>query len=90
MGAHWVDPTSAELNGSEFTQTFIFGTWDGELIFAEPTITKAFLDSKPNFTAELSVPDQVTTPGYYPSSYGIRWDEETKEYRVSLEGLVRR
>ena len=90
MGAHWIDPTSPELNGEQFGQTFIFGTWDGELIFAEPMITKAFLEAKPNFTAEIPVPEVVDVPGYYPTRYGIRWDEETKEYRVSLEGLVRK
>jgi hypothetical protein len=90
MGAHWIDPTSPELNGEQFGQTFIFGTWDGELIFAEPMITKAFLDAKPDFTAEIPVPEQVDVPGYYPTRYGIRWDEERKEYRVSLEGLVRK
>jgi hypothetical protein len=90
MGAHWIDPTSPELNGQQFGQTFIYGTWDGELIFAEPMITKAFLDAKPDFTAEIPVPEQVDVPGYYPTRYGIRWDEQQKEYRVSLEGLVRK
>jgi hypothetical protein len=51
-------------------------------------ITKAFLDARPDFTAEIPVPEQVAVPGYYPTRYGIRWDEELKEYRVSLEGLV--
>ena len=90
MGAHWIDPTSPELNGAPFSETFIFGTWNGELIFAEPMITKAFLDSRPDFTAEIPVPAEVATPGYYPSSYSIRWDEESKEYRVSLGGMVSR
>lgn len=90
MGAHWVDPTSPELAGQQFGQTFIFGTWDGALIFAEPMITKAFLDAKPSYSAEIPVPEQVDVPGYYPTRYGIRWNEETKEYRVSLEGLVRK
>ena len=90
MGAHWVDPTSPELNGNPFGTTFLFGTWDGALIFAEPMITKAFLDAKPDFAAEIPVPAQVDVPGYYPSRYGVRWNEETKEYRVSLEALVRK
>jgi hypothetical protein len=90
MGAHWIDPTSPELNGQQFGQTFIFGTWDGELIFAEPMITKAFLDARPSFTAEIPVPEVVDVPGYYPTRYGIRWDEERREYRVSLEGLVKK
>jgi hypothetical protein len=90
MGAHWINPATPELNGDQFTQTFIFGTWDGELIFVEPMITKAFLESRPDFSAALPVPAEVSTPGYYPSSYGIRWDADAKEYRISLEGMVSR
>ena len=40
MGTHWVDPTTPELNGQPFTTTFIFGSWDGELTFTEPMITR--------------------------------------------------
>ncbi|HET9949044.1 MAG TPA: DUF5602 domain-containing protein [Longimicrobiales bacterium] len=88
MGVHWIDPTTPELHGETFTQTFIFGAWDGKLIFAEPMITKAFLQSKPDFEAALPLPAEVEKPGYYPTSYAIRWNEEAREYRVSLEGLV--
>jgi len=88
MGAHWVDPTSPELNGEPFTRTFIFGTWDGKLIFAEPMIAKSFLESRPDYTAALVLPEEVAEPGYYPSRYSVRWDEAAQEYRVSLGGLV--
>jgi hypothetical protein len=62
MGAHWIDPRSPELNGGTFTQTFIFGTWDGRLVFAEPMITKAYLESGPDLVAELPLPQQVEQP----------------------------
>jgi hypothetical protein len=88
MGAHWIDPQSPELHGQPFTQTFIFGTWDGRLIFAEPMITKAYLESEPDFEATLPVPERVEQSGYYPARYGIRWDEAAQEYRISLEALV--
>jgi hypothetical protein len=29
MGVHWIDPKSPEFNGGKFTQTFIFGSYDG-------------------------------------------------------------
>ena len=90
MGVHWVDPTSPELNGQPFDKTFIYGTWDGKLIFAEPMITKAFLETKPNFTAPVPVAQSYASPGYYTSSYSIRWDEGAREYRVALGGLQRR
>ncbi len=43
MGAHWVDVTSPELNGSTFAQTFIYGSYDGQVNFYEPMITLDFL-----------------------------------------------
>jgi hypothetical protein len=90
MGAHWVDPTSPELNGQTFTQTFIYGSWDGALIFAEPMITKAFLESRPDFERAIPVPAQYAEAGYYPARYSIRWDAESREYRVALGSFTLR
>jgi hypothetical protein len=90
MGVHWVDPESPELNGETFTSTFIFGSWDGRLIFAEPMITKAFLESKPDFTAAVPLALAYEVPGHYPTRYSVRWDAEAREYRIALTGLVPR
>lgn len=90
MGVHWVDTTSAELRGEPFTHTLIYGTWDGEVIFAEPMITKAFLESKSRFDAALPAPARDRHAGFYPSGYSVRWDAAAKEYRIALTGLARR
>lgn len=90
MGVHWVDPTSPELNGKTFTRTFIYGSWDGELIFAEPMITKAFLEARTDSSFALPAAARYPKPGYHPTTYRVRWDDAAREYRVSLTGLVRR
>jgi hypothetical protein len=90
MGVHWLDKKTPEINGQPFTTTFIYGSWDGELIFAEPMITHATIASKQSFRAAIGTAQQVQTGGYWPSSYTIHWDEQTKEYRVALTGLVSR
>lgn len=90
MGAHWVDPASPELNGELFTRTFIYGSWDGELTFAEPMITKAFMETKPEFEAPIATPARYRAAGYYPTAYRVYLNAETKEYRVALAGLVPR
>ena len=54
MGVHWVDTTSPELQGvlgnpggyRPFTRTFIHSSWDGQVIFWEPLITRAHILSK--------------------------------------------
>jgi Domain of unknown function (DUF5602) len=80
MGMHWVDTASPELGGVPFTETFIYGSWDGEIIFVEPMITKAFLETKPDFQRPLPTAEQ----GFNPGSYRIYWDDASREYRVAL------
>lgn len=95
MGLHWLDPASPELNGATFTKTFIHGSWDGNIIFYEPMITKAFIESVKGMDGQAVVtsipqPQAFAKPGYYPTTYAVRYDAKKKEYRVALEGLVRR
>lgn len=87
MGVHWVDTTSAELRGQPFTRTFIYGSWDGKVIFGEPMVTKAFLETKPQFSATLPAPPRGRADGFYPEGYSVRWDEASREFRIALTGL---
>jgi hypothetical protein len=90
MGVHWVHPASPELNGQPFTHTFIYGSWDGALIFAEPMVTRAFLESKQSASADVAQPAQYAAPGSYATRYVVDWDASTREHRVALTNLVRR
>lgn len=90
MGVHWVHPASPELNGQPFTHTFIYGTWDGALIFAEPMVAKTFLESKQSASMEVAQPARYATPGDYATRYVVDWDASTREHRVALTNLVRR
>ena len=66
MGAHWVDVTSPELNGQGFSQTFLMGSYDGDVIFYEPMITKEFVTTHAHFERAVPRPDKVQKAGYYP------------------------
>jgi hypothetical protein len=88
MGLHWLDPQSEELHGTPFTKTFIFGSWNGKLIFAEPMITKAYLESKPSFSRSLPMPARHAERGWYPAGERIYWDATAREYRVALSALT--
>jgi hypothetical protein len=87
MGVHWVDTTSSELRGEPFSRTLIYGSWNGKVIFVEPMITKAFLETKPSFSAALPAPARGREAGYYPKGYSVRWDAAAKEYRITLTGF---
>jgi len=90
MGVHWVDGTSGEFNGRTFDQTFIWGFHRGQLVFIEPMITKAFLESTSSFTMELKQPESVQRAGLYPKRYSIRHDTAAKVYRITLDALTPR
>lgn len=99
MGLHWLDVRSPELQGlvghpekqEQFTKTFIYGSWGGEFIFAEPMITREYILAKR--TSEAATRDEIVpvpTPartqvaGQHPTAYRITYDPRAKEYRVAL------
>ncbi len=71
MGAHWVDITSGEFNGQQFTQTFIFGSYDGKVTFYEPMITLNFLKNNSNFERAIPQPAKVQKSGWYPTKLRV-------------------
>jgi hypothetical protein len=93
MGLHLVNPASPELRTEDpepFTHTFVYGVWDGRLIFMEPMITRSFLEQR--FEIEVAVPvaERYDPPGFYPGAYAVRWDEASAEYRIALSDLRQR
>jgi hypothetical protein len=103
MGLHWLDVRSPELQKlagnpgayQDFTKTFIYGSWNGQFIFDEPMITRAYILSKKAATdpseideiIPVSTAQNYSPSGYYPSAYRITWDAQQKEYRVALTQL---
>ena len=71
MGAHWVDLTSGEFNGKAFTETFIYGGYDGKVTFYEPMITLDFLKSSNNFERSIPQPAKFQKRGWYPTKMKI-------------------
>lgn len=91
MGVHWLDSLASELHGHTFTHTYIWGFYKGKMMFHEPMITRAFLESKPNVTVDLKHPQAYQRTGlYYPTKYSIKYNAATKEYTCALEGLTKR
>ena len=106
MGVHWIDVRSPELQGllgrpeaaRPFTATFLYGSWDGKFIFAEPMVTRAYLLAKRDAT-DPAVRDEVrpvgtaaryATAGWHPGAYRIAYNAQAREYRVALTQLARR
>jgi hypothetical protein len=95
MGIHWIDPTSPEYPPQSriFTHTFIVGTWDGRVTFYEPMVSREFMlnqraGRESKVDKAVPVAQRHSPAGYYPDSYRVIWDVETREYRVALTGLA--
>jgi hypothetical protein len=58
------------------------------MIHFEPMITKAFLESKPDFSQVIQVPTSYAKSGYYPTRYSVRYDVVRREYTIALEGMT--
>ena len=87
MGNHLLDSQSPELKDSlPFTTTFIYGAYEGELIFWEPMITLDFLQKAHNVCIEFRQPRAFRQAGYYPTQYCVRQDRQGQR-TVSLEGF---
>jgi hypothetical protein len=87
MGAHAIDTAAVELAGQKFTNTFIYGYYNGQMNFIEPMITLDFLKSKPNFSTAIKVPQVYEKSGFYPTRYSISYDAARQEYSVALDAL---
>jgi hypothetical protein len=92
MGNHLIDSKAPELqkNGPPFTHTFIYGAYDGRIIFYEPMITHAYLAGRPNMCARIKQPEAWEEAGFYPTRYCVRYLDRVDRYTVSLEGFVER
>lgn len=87
MGVHWANPTSPELAGSgKFTETLIFGSYDGKLTFVEPMVSYDFLKNSPNLTKSVPTPAKFAKAGYFPMKYSIK--QVGEEIQVSLDDLM--
>ncbi len=89
MGVHWFDSTATEFHGQPFTSTFIYGFYHGEMTFLEPMITKAFLQTHPDFSSAIKQPQAFQKSNYYPTNYQIKYDGTKHVYLLTLSGLIK-
>lgn len=90
MGNHLVDLNSPEFHGIPFTQTFLYGTYDGQITFFEPMITNEVLLSRPCRCTGVKLPQAYAQTAYQPTRYCIQMDPRKQVIRVYLSGFVYR
>lgn len=90
MGNHLIDLTGPEFNNQPFTRSWIYGVYDGKVIFYEEMVTRDHILSKPNRCEPIKAPKAFATRGYYPTVSCIRHDAANDIYTVSMEQSVLR
>ena len=88
MGNHLIDLTGAEFNKQPFTRSWIYGVYDGKVIFYEEMVTRAHIVSRPNACTPIKAPQAVAVAGFYPTVSCIRDSPASGEHTVSLEQFV--
>lgn len=90
MGNHLLDSGSPEIKDhARFTRTFIYGAFDGDLIFWEPMITLDALQRATNECFEIRQPRAFRQTAHYPTRWCMRREAESGARTVSLERFVR-
>ena len=84
-----VDEDGAPVpSGEVFTQSFVWGHWDGELNFFEPMITTDYFEMLDDTVIEqISMPDRMPAAGQYPTEYRIAYHPNRDAYTVTLQAF---
>ena len=94
MGQHMLDTAAPELATppeAPFTHSFLFGAYDGHVIFYEPMIEYEFLRRSSDACRDIPLPQAWELSGYYPTRACIRTSPaDAAEHSVSLEDFVYR
>ncbi|WP_418318273.1 DUF5602 domain-containing protein [Piscinibacter sakaiensis] len=90
MGQHWIDPSDSNVSPGNFKHTLIYGFHGGKMVFFEPMVTQAFLNTKQSFSGPMKQPTTYPKPGWYPTRWSISYNAVTKVYSVTFDNMVRR
>jgi len=85
MGAHWVATDAPELAGQPFERTLLVGSYDGELTFVEPMITRTFLQARTEAILPVRAPQGAVGALAWPAAYRVSFDQGV--HHVALVGL---
>lgn len=88
MGNHWMDAKGHEFHGGTFTNTLVYGFYEGKMVFIEPMVALDYLLTQPTELQRLSLPARYPKPGAYPREYGLIFDDVAREYLIYLTDFV--
>jgi hypothetical protein len=90
MGNHLVDLTTPEFQGEPFERYWVYGAYEGRVIFYEEMVARSYLLAQPDRCSDIKMPEAVALTGFYPTRSCVRYVAETDEYTVSMEDFILR
>lgn len=87
MGNHLIDVTGPEFQRRPFTRSWIYGVYDGKVIFYEAMVARAYMLSEPNACLPIKAPKAVAASGYL-SCRILRASQRDKGRVFSVDGKV--
>jgi hypothetical protein len=87
MGLHFLDTNAPEFHGKPFTMTFIYGYFQGNMVFLEPMVALDFLKSRATSRAAIAQPAAFQRHGFYPTQYGVSFDSLSQSYNFEVSAL---
>jgi len=85
MGTHWIDPTSPELQGKPFTETFIVGSYNGKVTFWESMVAHSLLKEGKEIDKAIPQPSKFAVTSYYPTHYSIK--KQGDDYVITFDQM---
>ncbi len=85
MGTHWIDANTPELTGVPFTETFVYGSYNGKVNYLEPMMTHSYFKSLNDWSKAIPRPAKVQIHGYYPTL--MRVTRASGYYTLSFENF---
>ena len=90
MGNHLIDPMAPEFHGETFEHHWIYGSFEGRIIFYEEMVARNYMLRQPDACFAIKMPEAVALTGYYPTRSCVRYVMETDEYSVLMEDFIMR
>lgn len=86
MGGHALRPADLQ---QRFEAVLIMGYYQGNMIFVEPMVTRAFLQEKRGFDLSIPRPSEIGRSAWYPTRVEGTYDAAANTYRVTFGGFER-
>lgn len=91
MGLHWIDATEGFEPGKyDFKQSSSTGRGTAHTRLSNQMMAREWMLTKQAVQKDIKQPQAYQRSGYLPTTYRVHYDDQAKEYSISLGGMITR